>query len=55
LDGRTFVLPDDVKLLAVPALAHRIVVKAEPWIRGVRSEAIVDQCLAQTPVPKARG
>ncbi|MHB1931607.1 MAG: AAA family ATPase [Thermoplasmata archaeon] len=54
LEGRGFVLPDDVKRLAGPALAHRIVVKAEPWIRGIRAEAIVDQCLAQTPVPKAR-
>jgi MoxR-like ATPase len=54
LDGRGFVLPDDVKNLAQAALAHRIVVKPEPWIRGVRAEAIVDLCVAQTPVPKAR-
>ncbi len=53
--GRDYVLPDDVKALAEPALAHRIVVKPEPWIRGVRGEAIVRSALEGTPVPKARG
>jgi MoxR-like ATPase len=52
--GRDFVVPDDVKALAEPALAHRIVVKPEPWIRGVRGEAIVKTALERTPVPKAR-
>ncbi len=52
--GRDFVLPDDVKVLAEPALAHRIVVKPEPWIRGVRGEAVVRTALERTAVPKAR-
>ena len=52
--GRDFVVPDDVKGLAEPALAHRIVVKPEPWIRGVRGEAIVRTALERTAVPKAR-
>ena len=52
--GRDFVVPDDVKLLAEPALAHRVVVKPEPWIRGVRGEAIVKTALERTAVPKAR-
>ncbi len=52
--GRDFVLPDDVKALAVPALAHRVIVKPEPWIRGVRSEAIVRGALDRVPVPKVR-
>ncbi len=52
--GRDFVVPDDVKALAEPALAHRIVVKPEPWIRGVRGDAIVKTALERTPVPKAR-
>ncbi len=51
--GRDFVLPDDVKALAVPALAHRVIVKPEPWIRGVRGEAIVRAALERTIVPKA--
>ena len=53
LSGRDFVLPDDVKALAVPALAHRVLVKPEPWIRGVRGEEIVRTAVARTVVPKA--
>jgi MoxR-like ATPase len=53
LAGRDYVVPDDVKTLAEPALAHRIVVKPEPWIRGVRGDAIVKSALERTPVPKA--
>ncbi len=52
LDGRNFVLPDDVKALAIPALAHRVIVKPEPWIRGVRGEEIVRTALERTAVPK---
>jgi len=54
LRGRDFVLPDDVKALALPALAHRIVVKPEPWIRGVRGEDVVRNALEKVPVPKTR-
>lgn len=54
LRGRDFVLPDDVKGLAEPALAHRVIVRPEPWIRGVRGEAIVRAAVERTPVPKAR-
>ncbi|MCI4364940.1 MAG: MoxR family ATPase [Thermoplasmata archaeon] len=52
LRGRDFVLPDDVKALALPALAHRIVVKPEPWIRGIRGEDVVRNAVEKTPVPK---
>ncbi len=52
LQGRDFVLPDDVKAYAQPALAHRVLVKPEPWIRGVRGEAIVAAALERTSVPK---
>ncbi len=52
LDGRSFVVPDDVKSLAVPALAHRISVKPEPWIRGVRGSTIVETAVERVPVPK---
>lgn len=50
--GRDFVLPDDIKQFAEAALAHRITVKPEPWIRGVRGEDIVRAALEHTPVPK---
>ncbi|MGI0071352.1 MAG: AAA family ATPase [Thermoplasmata archaeon] len=52
LDGRDYVLPDDVKSLALPALAHRVLVKPEPWIRGVRGEDIVRVAVERTGVPK---
>ena len=52
LEGREFVLPDDVKANALPGLAHRIIVKPEPWIRGVRGGDIVASALDRTPVPK---
>jgi MoxR-like ATPase len=54
VEGRDYVVPDDVKALAVPALAHRIVIKPEPWIRGVRGSALVESALARVPVPKLR-
>jgi len=52
LEGRDFVVPDDIKSFAVPALAHRIIVKPEPWIRGTRGADIVRHALDNTPVPK---
>ncbi|HTT16901.1 MAG TPA: MoxR family ATPase [Thermoplasmata archaeon] len=54
LAGRDYVVPDDVKALAEPALAHRVLVKPEPWIRGIRGEAIVRAALEKTAVPKSR-
>ena len=52
--GRDFVLPDDVKALVEPALAHRVIVKPEPWIRGVRGDLIVRAAVDRVPVPKER-
>jgi len=52
LEGRDFVVPDDIKSFAVPALAHRILVKPEPWIRGVRGGDIVARAVDSLPVPK---
>jgi MoxR-like ATPase len=52
LDGRSFVVPDDVKSYAVPALAHRISIKPEPWIRGVRGSSVVETAVERVPVPK---
>jgi MoxR-like ATPase len=52
LEGRDYVLPDDVKALAIPALAHRIVVRPEPWIRGIRGAQIVQAAAEKVAVPK---
>ena len=53
-DGRTFVLPDDVKALAQPAWHHRIVLDPEAEFRGVTGESIVERVLDSVPAPQAR-
>ncbi len=52
LAGRDFVTPDDVKVVAQPALAHRLLLKPDPWIRGVRTSSVLSDVLAQVAVPK---
>jgi MoxR-like ATPase len=52
LQGRDYVLPDDLKLLAVPALRHRIVLAPGAEIEGLTSETVVRQILDQVPVPR---
>ncbi|MCK5397752.1 MAG: MoxR family ATPase [Thermoplasmata archaeon] len=54
LRGRDFVLPDDVKKVAIPALAHRLILKPDPWIKGIKTQVIVNKVLTTVPVPKAR-
>ena len=51
LDGRDYVLPDDVKRVAVPVLAHRLVLAPQGRVRGVRAEDVVAGLLAEIPVP----
>ena len=51
LDGRDFVVPEDVKAVAVPALAHRLTLRAETWSSGVSAETLVTQLLGQVPAP----
>ncbi len=49
--GRDFVTPDDVKSVAVPVLAHRVVLRADSWVRGVRETDVIRQCLESVPTP----
>lgn len=49
--GRNYVIPDDVKHLAIPVLAHRTMVKAETGIRGQSAEHIIHEILETVPVP----
>jgi MoxR-like ATPase len=51
LDGRSYATPDDVKAVAVPALAHRIVLLPEQWVRGVDAVSVVEGCLSSVPTP----
>jgi MoxR-like ATPase len=55
LEGRDFVLPDDVKAMAPSALAHRLLLKPELWVRGMQAEDIVQDILNRTPIPKVDG
>ncbi|PRC57506.1 ATPase, partial [Mycobacterium sp. ITM-2017-0098] len=52
--GRDYVIPEDVKALAVPAMAHRISLRPEMWVRRVQGADVVDELLRRTPVPRAR-
>ncbi|MBO0682376.1 MAG: MoxR family ATPase [Candidatus Dormibacteraeota bacterium] len=53
LRGRDYVLPDDVKGVAVPALAHRLVLRPEVWVQRITADDVVQQCLEQVPTPSA--
>jgi len=52
MEGRTFVLPDDIKRVAVPALAHRLILEPDLWLKPAAAQDIVMQVLQRTPVPK---
>lgn len=51
-EGRDFVLPDDVKRFALPALAHRLILRPEFWSRHASTEAVIQSILDSTVVPK---
>jgi MoxR-like ATPase len=53
LAGRDFVVLDDVKAVAAPALAHRLVLRPELWVRRVSAEDVVRDVLAAVPTPRA--
>jgi MoxR-like ATPase len=54
VSGRDYVIPEDVKALAVPAIAHRISLRPEMWVRSVHGSDVVEQLLRRLPVPRAR-
>ena len=53
VSGRDYVVPDDVKAVAVPALAHRLVLRPELWVQKVSAEDVVLDLLATVPTPRA--
>ena len=53
LAGRDFVVPEDVKAVAVPALAHRLTLRPELWVQRVRGEDVVAEALETVPTPPA--
>jgi MoxR-like ATPase len=52
LAGRGYVTPEDIKAVAVPALAHRLVLRPEMWVRQVTGEDVAAEVLATVPVPR---
>jgi MoxR-like ATPase len=53
LSGRDYVIPEDVKAVAVPALSHRLTLRPELWVQRLRPDDIVRDLLDQVPTPKA--
>jgi MoxR-like ATPase len=51
LNGRPFVLPDDVKQLAAPVLSHRLILKEEERLRGAETRQVVEDVISRIPVP----
>ena len=52
LRRRDFVTPDDVKAMAAPALAHRLILQPELWVTKLSAAQVVDDLLTQVPAPK---
>jgi MoxR-like ATPase len=52
--ARDYVIPDDVKEVCAPALAHRMIMKAESWVKGVDPRGVVAEILKTIPVPKTK-
>ncbi len=55
LRGRDYVIPEDVKSLAVPTMAHRISLRPEMWVRRIQAGDVLAELLHRMPVPHARG
>jgi MoxR-like ATPase len=52
LQGRDFVSPDDVRAVASPALEHRLLLRPESELEGVRAGEVLDRILHDVPVPR---
>ena len=52
--GRDYVIPDDVKEVAAQALVHRLIMKAESWVKGTNPTQVLDDILKTIPVPRAK-
>jgi len=51
IEGRTFVTPDDIKEIILPALTHRLILRPEAQMRGVQIEKILEAIAQGVPVP----
>lgn len=55
VDGRGYVIPDDIKALAHPVLQHRLIVSPESRLRRVTAQSVLNEALAEVPVPAGIG
>ena len=53
MQGRDFVMPDDVKAAAVPVLAHRVTLSAESELEGLNEQAVIERIVSQTETPRS--
>jgi MoxR-like ATPase len=53
MDGRDFVGPDDIRVMAVPALAHRVVLSDDAWARNISPEEVVRRAADRVPAPES--
>jgi len=51
LAGRDYVLPDDIRRMALPVLTHRLLLTPESRMKGIVPEQVLHQIIASTPVP----
>jgi MoxR-like ATPase len=52
--GRDYVIPDDIKDVAAPALVHRLIMKTESWVKGTSPNQIIEDVLKTIPVPRIK-
>jgi MoxR-like ATPase len=55
MEGRDYVIPDDVQLIAVPVLAHRLILQAEARLSGRSGQQIITEIVRTTPVSRGSG
>ena len=55
MQGRDYVLPDDVKVFARPALHHRLILEPELWMKQGATDEILTAIIQGTPVPIIEG
>ena len=52
--GRDYVIPDDVKEVVASALVHRLIMKAESWVKGTSPSQVLEEILRTIPVPRVK-
>ena len=55
LQGREYVIPDDVKAICIPVMAHRVLLSPSARMRGVSQATVIEEAIAEVPVPGAGG